>query len=59
MGRLPKDLKLKVRLCGNDDPLWRKAWEWYTRAHILLGRARALKIFETKHEQLLGVSVSP
>jgi len=49
-----RDLGLKVRLCGNDDAFWQKAWEWYTRAEILLAKGRAFKIFETKHEQLIG-----
>jgi len=53
-GAAKRDLGLKVRLCGNDDTLWQKAWEWYTRAEILLARGRAFKIFETKHEQLIG-----
>jgi ATP-dependent protease ClpP protease subunit len=49
-----RDLGLKVRLCGYDDPFWNKVWEWYTRAEIMLARGRAFKLFETKHEQLLG-----
>lgn len=47
-------LGLKVQLCGNDDSLWKLAWEWYTRAEIFMNRAKAVKLFETKDETLLG-----
>lgn len=49
-----RDLGLNIRLCGNDEPFWKKAWEWYTRAEIMLARGNAFKIFETKHEQLIA-----
>ncbi len=48
-------LGLNVNLCGNADPFWRKAWEWYTRAEIVMNRVGAAKMFETVHEQLIAV----
>ncbi|MCU0913888.1 MAG: hypothetical protein MUC88_04900 [Planctomycetes bacterium] len=48
------ELGLKVSLCGRNDPLWRKIWEYYTRAEIALGRSSAAKLFETEDELLIA-----
>lgn len=50
-----QELGLNVNLCGNDDELWRKAWQWYTRAEFHLGRIRGAKMFESKHEILAAI----
>jgi len=50
-----RELKLNVRLLAKDDPLWQSVWEYYTRTDIHLGRIRAAKMFETKHEMLHAV----
>lgn len=49
-----RELKLKVKLLGHDDDMWKKVWEYYTRADMLFQRG-VTKIFETEHEMIIGV----
>jgi hypothetical protein len=56
-GQMARTLGLNIRLCGHDDKLWSKAFEYYRRANIALGRHKAQKLFETKHEQFVGTMV--
>jgi ClpP class serine protease len=49
-----RELSLKVSLSGQADPLWKKAWEYYTRAEIALGQSSAGKMFETEHNLLIA-----
>jgi hypothetical protein len=53
-GRKAKDLDLNIKMCGKDDPLWVKIWEYYTRAEIACGKGKVAKMFETTHELLLA-----
>ena len=46
------DLKLRVNLLGKSDPLWKRVWEYYSRAEIHLAASRAPKMFETREEAL-------
>jgi len=46
------ELDLNIKMCGKDDPLWKKIWEYYTRAEIACGRGKVGKLFETTHELL-------
>lgn len=52
-----RELKLKVKLLGKDDELWKKVWEYYTRAEIAMGNSKAGKMFESKHEMLMATPV--
>ena len=54
-----RELGLKVKLCGKDDELWKKVWQYYTRAEIALATSGAEKLFETEHELLLAARPSP
>jgi hypothetical protein len=47
-----EELDLNVKICGKDDPLWKKVWEYYTRAEIACGQGGVAKLFETTHELL-------
>jgi len=49
------ELKLKVDLRGKNDPLWKKIWEYYTRADMALANSNAAKLLETEHELLAAV----
>jgi len=49
-----REFGLKVKICGHDDPCWKKIWEYYTRADITLSSSRATKLFETSHELLMA-----
>jgi hypothetical protein len=49
-----RELGLKVLLSGQADPLWKKAWEYYTRAEIALGQVGSGKMFETEHNLLIA-----
>jgi len=53
-GRKARELDLNVKMCGKDDPLWKKVWEYYTRADIACGKGRVAKMFETIHELLMA-----
>jgi len=53
-GRKAKELDLNIKMCGKDDPLWVKIWEYYTRAEIACGKGKVAKMFETTHELLLA-----
>jgi ATP-dependent protease ClpP protease subunit len=46
------ELGLNVKMCGREDPLWKKIWEYYTRSEVAFGRGRLMKWFETEHELL-------
>ena len=50
-----EELDLNVKICGKDDPLWKKVWEYYTRAEIACGKGKVAKLFETTHELLTAV----
>jgi hypothetical protein len=54
-GRKAKGMDLNIKMCGKDDPLWVKIWEYYTRAEIACGKGKVAKMFETTHELLLAV----
>lgn len=56
-GIAARKLGLKVKMCGQNDPLWKKVWEYYTRVEIALGASNAEKLFETEHELLLAIRV--
>lgn len=49
-----RELGLKVKLCGKDDPFWKDVWEYYTRAEVALVKSRSAKFFETTHELLMA-----
>lgn len=49
-----QELGLNVKLCGQNDDLWRAAWEYYTRAVVALSTHRAFKCFESVHELLMA-----
>jgi hypothetical protein len=49
-----RELSLKVKLLARDELFWKKVWEYYTRAEITLKRSGGDKLFETKHEVLIG-----
>lgn len=46
------ELGLNVKMCGKNDPLWVKIWEYYTRAEMTIIRGQRVKVFETEHELL-------
>jgi hypothetical protein len=49
------ELDLGVKMCGQNDPLWKKLWEYYTRAEVAIGRGGVAKMFETEHELLTAL----
>lgn len=49
-----RELDLNVKICGANDPLWKKAWEYYTRAEIMITGEEVIKMFETEHNLLLA-----
>jgi hypothetical protein len=53
-----RELGLKVKLLGRNDVLWQRVWEYYTRAEIALAGLQGSKMFETRHETLIGKSGS-
>ncbi len=53
-GAAARRLGLRVRLCRTSAPFCSKVWEWYTRAEIMMTRARGFKLFETTEEQLVA-----
>jgi hypothetical protein len=57
-GRTAKvELGLNIKMCGKNDPLWKKVWEYYTRAVVVCGKGGIIKMFETT-EELLSASIS-
>ncbi len=49
-----REFDLKVKLCGKQDPCWKRIWEYYTRADIALNSSQATKMFETEDELLMA-----
>ena len=49
-----RELGLNVNLLAKDNEIWRKAWEYYTRAEIAMNNLPASKMFETRHEILMA-----
>lgn len=52
-----QELKLNVKLLAKNDPLWKKVWEYYTRAELYLGMIRGPKMFETREEALTSATI--
>jgi hypothetical protein len=46
-------LKLKVRILGKDDALWKTIWTYYVRADVMMSAARVSKLVESREEILI------
>lgn len=42
------ELNLNVKLLGKRDQMWKKLWQYYVRADVMLTRGRAAKLIESK-----------